>query len=93
MTSWTQLQPASFLGRTSRKVCLLRELWKSLSTLQPKPTRYKKHTLNSILKYVFIDLEDNTHVCLVKFNKIEKYVKSSSIIISRIYRALLLVVE
>lgn len=85
MTSWTQLQPASFLGRTSRKVCLLRELWKSLSTLQPKPTRYKKHTLNSILMYVLIDKKDNTHVCLVNCNKIEKYVKYSSIIISIMY--------
>lgn len=41
MTSWTRPQPAFSSGRTSRKVCLLRELWRSLSTLLLKPTRYK----------------------------------------------------
>lgn len=43
MTSWTQPQPAFFSGRTSRKAYSLRGLWRSLSALPPRPTRYKEY--------------------------------------------------
>lgn len=55
MTSWTQPQPAFFSGRTSKKAYLLRGLWRNLSALPPKPTRYEMYIVTwGMLLYILI---------------------------------------